>query len=105
VLATSVLWIGPNNHNFVYETAFWPRDPYFEWFDHWLKSERTRIMDQPAVFYSPRAWVADQTNYVANDWRHEDSWPPPGTVQQRFYLTGDGSLTTSGPDAEARRYI
>lgn len=24
------------------------------WFDHWLKGERTGIMDQPAVFYSPR---------------------------------------------------
>ena len=99
------LWIGPNNHNFVYETNFWPRDPYFEWFDHWLKGEHTRIMDEPAVFYSPRAWVADQKNYVANDWRHADSWPPPGTVQERFYLTGDGRLTTGGPDGEARRFI
>jgi putative CocE/NonD family hydrolase len=99
------LWIGPNNHNFVYETNFWPRDPYFEWFDHWLKGERTRIMDEPTVFYSPRAWVPDQKNYVANDWRHADSWPPPGTVQQRFYLTGDGGLTATGPDGEARRYI
>jgi putative CocE/NonD family hydrolase len=99
------LWIGPNNHNFVYETNFWPRDPYFEWFDHWLKGEHTRIMDEPAVFYSPRAWVADQKNYVANDWQHADSWPPPGTVQQKFYLTGDGRLTTDDPDGKARRYI
>src|SRR6266446_3486861 len=50
------LWIGPNNHNFVYETGFWPRDPYFEWFDHWLKGKHTRIINEPAVFYSPRAW-------------------------------------------------
>jgi len=28
------LWIGPNNHYFVYERNFWSRDPYFEWFDH-----------------------------------------------------------------------
>src|SRR5262249_9993505 len=55
--------------------------------------------------YSPRAWVADQKNYVANDWRHADSWPPPGTVQQKFYLTSDGSLTTARRKGEARSYI
>jgi putative CocE/NonD family hydrolase len=99
------LWIGPNNHSFVYERNFWPRDPYFEWFDNWLKGEHTRIMDEPAVFYSPRAWVADQKSYVADDWRHSQSWPPPGTVQQKFYLTGDGRLSTDGPDGEARRYL
>jgi hypothetical protein len=53
------LWIGPNGHYFVYERNFWPGDPYFEWFDHWLKSEPTRIMGEPPIFYSPRAWVED----------------------------------------------
>jgi uncharacterized protein len=99
------LWIGPNSHSFVYESNFWPRDPYFEWFDHWLKGERTRIMDEPAVFYSPRAWVADQKNYVSSDWRHSESWPPAGIVQRKFYLTGDGRLSTDDPGAEARSYI
>jgi len=33
------------------------RDPYFEWFDHWLKGQRSALIDEPAVFYSPRAWV------------------------------------------------
>jgi putative CocE/NonD family hydrolase len=99
------LWIGPNGHYFVYERNFWPRDPYFEWFDHWLKGEPTRIMEEPAIFYSPRAWVADQKNYVANDWRHAEHWPPPGTVQQRLYLTGDGRLSADGPSGDARSYI
>ena len=99
------LWIGPNGHSFVYERNFWPRDPYFEWFDHWLKGEQTQIMNEPAVFYSPRAWVGDQNNYVADDWRHSDSWPPSGTVPQKFYLTGDGRLRTNGPDGEARSYL
>ena len=74
------LWIGPNTHYFVYERQFWPRDPYFEWFDHWLKGEPTTIMEEPAVFYSSRAWVPDQKNYVANDWRHASS--PAGVVDQ-----------------------
>jgi hypothetical protein len=99
------LWIGPNTHYFVYERNFWPRDPYFEWFDYWLKGERTPIMEEPAVFYSPRAWVADQKNYIADDWCHSPSWPPPGTVQHKLYLTGDGRLSSDGPHGEPRRYL
>jgi len=99
------LWIGPNSHYFVYEQNFWPRDPYFEWFDHWLKDEPTRIVDEPAVFYSPRAWVADQAGYVANDWRHAEHWPPPGVVRQRLYLRGDGRLSPDGPGGERRSYL
>src|SRR5271156_3028150 len=53
------LWIGPNEHYFVYHRNFWPRDPYFAWFDCWLKGEPTGIMDKPAVFYAPRAWIED----------------------------------------------
>ena len=99
------LWIGPNGHGFVYQPNFWPRDPYFEWFDHWLKGEHTQIIDEPAVFYSPRAWVHDEKNYVANDWRHSNGWPPQGTVERRFYLTGNGCLSTDGPGGEARSYL
>jgi putative CocE/NonD family hydrolase len=99
------LWIGPNGHGFVYQPNFWPRDPYFEWFDHWLKGEHTQIIDEPAVFYSPRAWVHDEKNYVANDWRHSNSWPPPGTVERKFYLTGNGRLSSDGPGGEARSYL
>jgi uncharacterized protein len=103
-LGNQRLWIGPNAHSFVYQRNFWPRDPYFEWFDHWLKAERTRIVDEPAVFYSPLAWVTDEKNYVADDWRYSESWPPAGTVHQKFYLTGDARLTTDGPGGEARSY-
>jgi len=99
------LWIGPNNHYFVYERNFWPRDPYFEWFDYWLKGLPSAIMDEPAVFYAPYAWVVDQKNYVAVDWRHADQWPPLGTVQQWLYLTGDGRLSADGPGGDERSYI
>ena len=99
-----LLWIGPNNHYFIYETNFWPRDPYFEWFDYWLKGEPTGIMDLPAVHYSPRAWVEDRDNYVADDWRYAERWPPPGALAQRFYLRGDGSLSACGPSGPARGY-
>lgn len=99
------LWIGPNAHYFVYERQFWPRDPYFEWFDYWLKGVPTKIMEEPAVSYSPRSWVADPKTYVANDWRHADQWPPPGTVQRRWYLTGEGRLSTDSPGGDTRGYV
>jgi predicted acyl esterase len=60
------LWIGPNEHYFVYHRNFWPRDPYFAWFDYWLKGEPTGIMDGPAVFYSPQAWVEDRKSLYPN---------------------------------------
>jgi putative CocE/NonD family hydrolase len=100
-----LLWIGPNEHYFIYETNFWPRDPYFEWFDHWLKGSRTGIMDKPAVYYSPRAWVEDRAGYAADDWRHADRWPLPASRPQRLYLCGDGSLSSSGPGGPAREYV
>jgi uncharacterized protein len=97
-VGNQMLWIGPNDHYYIYEANFWPRDPYFEWFDYWLKGEHTGIMQQPAVFYSPRAWVEDRANYVAK------RWPPPGSVPQRFYLCGDGSLSASALGGPARSY-
>src|SRR3954447_14001560 len=98
------LWIGPNEHYFVYQANFWPRDPYFAWFDHWLKGERTGIMDEPAVFYSPRAWVEDREAYTPTDWRYAERWPLPKARPQRLYLHGDGSLGADGPDGPARHY-
>src|SRR5437016_430390 len=101
---TQKLWVGPNEHYFVYAENFWPRDPYFEWFGHWLKGEPSDLIDEPAVFYSPRAWVADRAGYRPDDWRHAERWPPPGTAPLRLYLRGDGSLDRAGPGGEARDY-
>src|SRR5947209_9713032 len=58
--STQKLWVGPNEHYFVYADNFWPRDPYFEWFGYWLKDEPTPLIDEPAVFYSPRAWIENR---------------------------------------------
>jgi hypothetical protein len=100
-----LLWIGPNDHYFIYETNFWPRDPYFEWFDYWLKGHPTGIMESPAVYYSPRAWVEDRANYVADDWRHAERWPPPGALPRRLYLCGDGGLSPAEPGGPPRSYV
>jgi putative CocE/NonD family hydrolase len=97
------LWIGPNEHHFVYAGNFWPRDPYFEWFGHWLQDRPAAILDEPAVFYAPYAWAADRAAYVANDWGHAASWPPPDVGPRRLYLRGDGSLADA-PGGAPRRY-
>jgi len=99
-----MLWIGPNDHYYIYETNFWPRDPYFEWFDYWLKGEPTGIADKPAVFYSPRAWVDDRAGYVANDWRYAERWPPPAARPRRLFLRGDGTLSSDAADSAPRSY-
>ncbi|MGC2411878.1 MAG: CocE/NonD family hydrolase [Stellaceae bacterium] len=101
---TQKLWIGPNEHYFVYAENFWPRDPYFEWFGHWLKDEPAGLIDEPAIFYSPRAWVADRASYRPDDWRRAERWPPPGINPHRLYLRGDGSLDKE-PGGEPRGYV
>ena len=98
------LWIGPNEHYFVYQSNFWPRDPYFEWFDFWLKDKPSAIMDEPAVSYSPRAWVEDRETYTPDDWRHAEYWPPPNSGPQRLYLRGDGGLAAAGPGGPPLSY-
>jgi putative CocE/NonD family hydrolase len=100
---TQKLWVGPNDHYFVYADNFWSRDPYFEWFGHWLKGERSALIDEPAVYYSPHAWVEDRAAYKPTDWIHAERWPPPGTSPCRYYLCGDGRLADA-PAGEPRNY-
>ncbi len=99
---TQKLWVGPNEHYFVYAGNFWPRDPYFEWFGYWLKDQPSGLIAEPAVSYSPRAWV-ERTGYVPNDWRHAERWPPPGVSPCRLYLRGDGRLDAE-PSGEPLGY-
>jgi putative CocE/NonD family hydrolase len=103
-VGNQLLWIGPNEHSFVYHRNFWLRDPYFDWFDYWLKGKPTGVMDRPAVFYSPRAWVEDRDRYVPDDWRFAERWPPREARPWRLYLRGDGGLDARGPGGPSRGY-
>ena len=98
------LWIGPNHHYFVYETNFWPTDPYFDWFAHWLKGEENGVTDGSPVRYAPLAWTDDPAGYVADDWVDSETWPPAGVGTRRFYLRGDGTLDPSKPGGAERSY-
>lgn len=99
------LWIGPNHHYFIYEENFWPRDPYFDWFDHWLKGEANSVMEGASVRYAPLAWTDDPAGYVADDWRDADQWPLPDVKQHRLYLCGDGTLSEAKPGGAPRAYV
>jgi hypothetical protein len=98
------LWIGPNEHYFVYHDNFWRDDPYFTWFDYWLKGKENGVMDGPAVYYSPRAWIPDRDSYIPDDWRHAERWPPPQARPRRLYLRGDGGLDADAPGGPQRHY-
>jgi len=54
-------------------------------------------MNEPAVLYSPRAWVEDRGTYIPNDWRHAERWPLPTVRPQQLYLRGEGRLVAEGP--------
>ena len=101
---TQKLWIGPNDHYFIYRDNFWPRDPYFEWFGHYLKDEASPLIDEPAVFFSPRAFVEDAAGYSPDDWLHSAAWPPAEAATKRLFLTGEGGLGEA-PGGRARTYV
>jgi putative CocE/NonD family hydrolase len=79
-----------------------PRLPYFQiyldWFDHWLKGTRNKVLERPKVL----SYVMGE-----NRWRSAPSWPVPEMRPVRYYLSsgrgavsssGDGTLGTSLPD-------
>lgn len=39
-----------------------------------------------------------------NEWRDESSWPPPGVVQERWFMHADGSLSTDSPAGGVSSY-
>ena len=89
------LWIGPNGHYFIYEEQFWPRDPYFDWFGHWLKDEDSPLQEEPPVHFSTRAWTDDPQGYAANDWKFSNRWPLSEAVEKDLYLTVDGAISSA----------
>ena len=99
------LWIGPNDHYFIYEKQFWPRDPYFEWFDYWLKDADTQIMREQSIHYSPLAWTDNPAEYVAKDWQMAERWPVPEALSIRLFLGVDGVMSANAGSSGTREFI
>jgi putative CocE/NonD family hydrolase len=68
------------------------------WWDHWLKSADTGIMDEPML----RVWLQDSVPprpYYAvrpGRWAAEDSWPSPRIATQTLFLNGKALDTEPG---------
>jgi putative CocE/NonD family hydrolase len=70
---------------------------YLDWFDYWLKDEKTGVLKQPRVYYYLMG---------ANEWRSGEAFPPEGTEAMTWYLDsggkansvlGDGALSMQPP--------
>ncbi|MFX1411509.1 MAG: CocE/NonD family hydrolase [Promethearchaeota archaeon] len=62
-----------------------PYDPYYDWFDYWLKGEDTGIMDEPSFSYYC---------FGADEYRWADQWPLEDIDYTRYYLHDGGVLNT-----------
>jgi putative CocE/NonD family hydrolase len=69
------------------------------WWDHWLKGIDTGVMNEPML----RAWMmesvkpANHHDILPGRWVAEASWPAPGTVARRLFLTDNGLREAAAP--------
>jgi len=99
--------IGPWAHAYPHFAMPGPQVGFLQemlrWWDHWLKGIDTGVMDEPML----RAWMTDSVKpapwheTLPGRWIAEASWPPPGRVQRRLFLTNDGLRPQSAPFAAA----
>ncbi len=82
------IYILPGYHYNVYVPSLWPYDPFFMWFDYWLKGENTGIMGLPAVTYYRDA---------IGGWDYASEWPPKNMEYKTYYLHGNGDINTKPP--------
>lgn len=68
------------------------------WFDHWLKGNDTKIMDEAPV----KLFILG-----TNEWKEAEDWPVPGTRWTPFYLHKEGILSEHEfwPDDAATSYV
>lgn len=82
-LGNQKLFVLPGTHGGLGEL---PYEPYYDWFDYWLKGEDTGIMDEPPVWY---IGLGD------NEWRYADQWPIGDIDYTTYYMHSDGVLNTN----------
>lgn len=87
-VGNQMLFILPGGHYNVYNPAMWPYDPFFRWFDYWLKGISNGIMDEPPILYFHRG---------AEEWRYLAEWPPSHVRSQKFYMHANGTLNNRRP--------
>ncbi len=74
------------------------------WWDHWLKSHETGIMDEPPLRLYLQDHARPQGRYSHRDgrWITEPAWPSPNVTRTGFALGADGRLGAPAVDREGR---
>jgi len=64
-------------------------DPYFPWFDYWLKGiDITGILSEPPISYYRMG---------AEKWAYADQWPLPDVEEEKYYLHSNNTLSSDPP--------
>ncbi|MFW9948148.1 MAG: CocE/NonD family hydrolase, partial [Candidatus Odinarchaeota archaeon] len=82
-LGNQKLFVLPGTHGGL---GTMPYDPYYKWFDYWLKGVDTGVMDEPPVWYYG---LGD------DEWRWADQWPPGNIEYTPYYMHDNGDLDVS----------
>ncbi len=92
--------IGPWTHTYPHTGVPGPAIGYLaearRWWDHWLKDEKTGIMDEPML----RVWMQNhvpdpEIPDVPGRWVAEATWPSPRIAPQTFFLNDLAQLGAS----------
>ena len=92
--------IGPWNHTFPNDAEPGPqiewRDQALRWWDYWLKSRNTGIMEEPPLSIYMQEWHAPDPHLkiVPGKWRGEIGWPPRNVANTTLYLYEAHVLST-----------
>lgn len=77
-----------------------------KWFDHWLKGIRTDILDKSPIWIFRMGGGSGRKNkdgrmMHGGEWKYAKEWPLAGTAFTKYYLHGEGSLSTDRPTVES----
>ncbi len=105
--------IGPWNHTFPHDAEPGPqiewRDQALRWWDYWLKSRNTGIMEEPPLSIYMQDWHAPDAHLktVPGKWRGEIGWPPRNVANATLYLYDTHALYTgpAKPAVHQLRYV
>jgi predicted acyl esterase len=70
-------------------------DKALDWFDHFLKGEKNKVLDTPPIRYFLMGDTMDKSA-PGNVWKLADTWPAPSTPRS-FYFAADGGLRDAAP--------
>jgi len=105
--------VGPWNHSYPHEPDFGPaiewREDAVRWWDYWLKSRDTGVLNDPKLIIYMRHWFPPNPNLetVPGEWRVEQTWPSKNASDSTLFLQPNHTLATSAaqPDIHQLKYV